>query len=98
MGRLRHVVGRGIVIGVVGGGLLLVPPVEATCKRSAATVRLFQRITGYPLGRPGYVVDHVIPLACGGPDTVGNMQWQDLAAAKAKDRIERRYCAGCKGQ
>jgi hypothetical protein len=29
--------------------------------------------------------DHIRPLACGGPDTVGNLQWQTITAAKAKD-------------
>ncbi len=24
---------------------------------------------------PGYHVDHVVPLACGGPDSPSNMQW-----------------------
>jgi hypothetical protein len=28
----------------------------------------FEHMTGYPHGRKGYVVDHVIPLACGGAD------------------------------
>lgn len=41
---------------------------------------------------PGYVIDHIKPLACGGADEPGNMQWQDIEAAKAKDRWER---AGC---
>ena len=36
--------------------------------------------------------DHVLPLACGGPDAVSNMQWQTVAAAKAKDRWEVRAC------
>ena len=36
----------------------------------------------------GYVVDHVVPLKRGGPDTPSNMQWQTEAEAKAKDRIE----------
>jgi hypothetical protein len=31
--------------------------------------------TGHPKGRSDYVVDHVIPLECGGPDTPSNMQW-----------------------
>ena len=34
------------------------------------------RLTGHPGGWPGHVVDHIIPLACGGPDTPENMQWQ----------------------
>jgi hypothetical protein len=41
---------------------------------------------------PGYVKDHVVPLACGGPDAVANLQWQTTEAAKAKDRWERKGC------
>lgn len=41
---------------------------------------------------PGYVVDHVVPLACGGADASSNMQWQTKAAGKAKDKWERRGC------
>jgi hypothetical protein len=41
---------------------------------------------------PGYISDHIVPLACGGPDAVANMQRQTVAAAKAKDRWERRGC------
>jgi hypothetical protein len=37
---------------------------------------------------PGYVVDHITPLKRGGPDAPSNMQWQTVAAAKAKDRWE----------
>lgn len=44
--------------------------------RSATAKHDFMKATGYPQGRPGYVVDHVIPLACGGPDEPSNMQWQ----------------------
>ena len=44
--------------------------------------------TGYPNGRPGYVVDHIVPLKRGGADTPANMQWQTEAAAKAKDKWE----------
>jgi hypothetical protein len=38
------------------------------------------------------VVDHVKPLACGGADAPGDMQWQTVAAAKAKDKWERIGC------
>lgn len=41
---------------------------------------------------PGYVVDHIVPLSCGGPDTPSNMQWQTTADAKAKDKWERKGC------
>ena len=50
--------------------------------------------TGRYKGRcEGYVIDHVLPLACGGLDTPKNMQWQTLQEARAKDRWER---VGCK--
>lgn len=41
---------------------------------------------------PGYVIDHIVPLCAGGADAPGNMQWQTVEAAKAKDREERRQC------
>ena len=37
---------------------------------------------------PGYVIDHIIALKRGGPDTPANMQWQTVGEAKAKDRVE----------
>jgi len=46
----------------------------------------FWRMTGYPRGRPGYVVDHIIPLACGGADGVRDLLTgltDDLAHAMA---------------
>jgi hypothetical protein len=60
--------------------------------RSSSERRKFERLTGYPDGRPGYIIDHVIPLACNGPDDVSNMQWETVSAAKAKDRWERKEC------
>jgi hypothetical protein len=41
---------------------------------------------------PGYVIDHIKPLACGGSDDPDNMQWQTLAEGKAKDKWERKNC------
>jgi hypothetical protein len=76
-------------------------PVSASAKqpRSASAKRAFQLIhpcpsTGVTKGAcPGYIKDHVVPLACGGPDVPSNMQWQTKAEAKAKDRWETKGCA-----
>ena len=42
---------------------------------------------------PGYVKDHIKPLACRGPDTAANLQWQTIQAARVKDKWERKSCA-----
>ncbi len=60
--------------------------------RSEEAKRQFMRQTGFPNGRPGYVVDHIKPLACGGADAPSNMQWQTVSEAKAKDKTERIGC------
>lgn len=72
--------------------------------RSRAPLRDFQRIhpcpsTGLSTGAcPGWHKDHVIPLVCGGCDTVENLQWLPVeikacAGTDCKDRWERRvYC------
>jgi hypothetical protein len=73
-------------------------PLSAKEYRSREVTREFQRehpcpSTGLTTGAcPGYRKDHVKALACGGPDAVSNMQWQTIAAARAKDRWERRIC------
>jgi hypothetical protein len=54
--------------------------------------RQFERQTGHPHGWPGHVIDHKVPLACGGADSPSNMQGQTTAEAKAKDQVERRGC------
>jgi len=63
-----------------------------TTKRSSSARYKFMKQTGYSKGRPGYIVDHIIPLACGGSDDPSNMQWQTKAEAKAKDKWERKEC------
>jgi hypothetical protein len=67
--------------------------------RSYSVKREFQQqhpcpSTGRTTGAcPGYIKDHIRALVCGGPDSVANLQWQTVEAAKAKDRWERKSCA-----
>jgi hypothetical protein len=56
--------------------------------RSTSVLRQFKNQTAYPSGRPGYVIDHIIPLKRGGCDDPRNMQWQIIEDAKEKDRWE----------
>lgn len=72
--------------------------------RSSAVINAFKKIhrcpsTGnYSGACPGWAIDHVIPLYCGGKDVVYNMQWlpSDMKSSNnphAKDRFERKiYC------
>ena len=75
---------------------MLVGAADARIPRSHAATDAFKRshpcpANGHRAGAcPGWVIDHVIALACGGPDKPSNMQWQTVAAAKAKDKIERK--------
>ena len=57
-------------------------------KRNHSATYQFKVQTGYRHGRPGYVIDHIIPLKRGGCDCPSNMQWQTKAEAKAKDKVE----------
>jgi hypothetical protein len=72
-------------------------------QRLREVAREFQRehpcpSTGQTSGAcPGYVRDHVIPLACGGPDDTSNLQWQTVSEAAAKDRWEREGCSESRG-
>lgn len=68
--------------------VLLAAGAFAEIKRNASARREFLRQTGYPKGRPGFIVDHIVPLKRGGCDCPENMQWQTVSEAKAKDRWE----------
>lgn len=73
-------------------------PAMARIERSAAEVMAFKRHNPCPANGerrgacPGYVIDHIQALACGGADATSNMQWQTVAEGKAKDKWERREC------
>jgi hypothetical protein len=62
--------------------------------RSQAAKNRFKRLHPCPASGkrygacPGYVIDHKLPLECGGKDAPSNMQWQTVAEGKAKDRWE----------
>jgi hypothetical protein len=63
-------------------------------RRSAIAKKFFRQShpcpsTGKTSGAcSGYVIDHTKALKRGGLDEPGNMQWQTVADAKAKGRIE----------
>jgi hypothetical protein len=70
--------------------------------RSTSAVKTFQHVhpcpsTGSRTGPcPGWIIDHVVPLACGGCDVVHNMQWlpKKLKVGKpGKDSWERKVYA-----
>lgn len=72
---------------------------DGTIKRRADVLAAFKRAhpcpsTGATSGAcPGWAMDHVIPLACGGRDEVSNLQWlpksiKSAAGTYPKDRWE----------
>lgn len=65
---------------------------DTIMRMRGAARKVFKKATGFPKGRPGFVIDHIVPLACGGRDLPSNMQWQTRAEARAKDKVERTAC------
>lgn len=74
-------------------------------ERSAVVLAAFREkypcpATGKSNGScPGWAIDHVIPLACGGVDAVYNLQWlpNTIKSAKgldSKDHFERKIYGG----
>jgi hypothetical protein len=52
------------------------------------SIRGHCRNMDYQVGIGVYAIDHVVPLKRGGADGSGNMQWQTVAAGKAKDKAQ----------
>lgn len=61
--------------------------------RSRTQVARFKRSTEYPKGRPGFVVDHKMPLCACGKDEPANMQWQSREESLRKDVLEKKLCS-----
>ena len=98
---LRHVLLTKITLTallIAIGALALVSPVDAR-ERSQKAKNDFKHTHPCPAngndhGRcPGYIIDHITALACGGADAPSNMQWQSEAESKAKDKWERNGCS-----
>lgn len=66
------------------------PHRRAPIKRSRAARAAFYRSNPCPVNGntsgpcPGWEVDHIVPLACGGPDVPSNMQWLTAKANRSK--------------
>lgn len=79
--------------------LLAITPIVSAQERSQIAKNQFKHLnpcpaTGATSGPcPGFIIDHITPLACGGADYPTNMQWQSTAAARAKDKWERQGCS-----
>lgn len=73
--------------------------------RSSRVIAAFKAVWACPAtGKhggacPGWAIDHIVPLDCGGVDAVWNMQWlpNEIKSAKgpfSKDHFERRVYGG----
>lgn len=78
--------------------LMMATFADARTHRNQAVKADFQRENPCPANGnrrgqcPGYEKDHVIPLKCGGADSVENMQWLTVEAHKEKTKREAKLC------
>ena len=73
------------------------PTLRGTAARYAFARHNACPATGkFGLSCPGFVVDHIFPLCAGGPDSVANMQWQEIRESYQKDALERKLCRNLK--
>lgn len=80
---------------------------DGTTARSTKVINAFKKQWACPANGnhsgacPGWAIDHIVPLDCGGRDVVWNMQWlpDEIKSAKGpftKDHFERRVYGGNK--
>lgn len=62
---------------------------DGSIKRSHKVKKEFERLYPLPTGynRDDWQIDHVIPLAIGGCDSISNMQWLPIAIISAEIKI-----------
>jgi hypothetical protein len=53
--------------------------------QSTSARREFLVKSGYPKGRIGHVIDHIVPIEKGGADVVGNLYWASYKEAREKE-------------
>src|SRR5258706_6091619 len=93
----RHVNAKSEHLCSRGCGKICSITVDAKTHRPASAKAEFKREHPCPSPRnrsracPGYVIDHIRPLACGGLSP-GNMQFQTIADAKAKEKWDAKQC------
>lgn len=74
---------------------------DGSISRRADVLQEFKRLHPCPVTRkstgpcPGWAIDHVVPLAVGGCDSIHNLQWlpneiKSCKGDKCKDRWERK--------
>jgi hypothetical protein len=86
------------ILTVIGIQMYFIPPTAYARMRSEAAKNEFKHSNLCPSNGnnhgpcPGYVIDHITPIACNGIDGASNMQWQSVAEGKAKDKWERKGC------
>ncbi|MCL2656848.1 MAG: HNH endonuclease [Betaproteobacteria bacterium] len=89
---------RALATVILAAIVIFSPVIEAKIPRSAAAKAEFKRenpcpATGKQHGAcPGWQIDHITPLKCGGPDTPANMQWLTIKNHKVKTKREAKRC------
>jgi len=67
----------------------IISPIITTLKNTMTMVSIMEPYVPSP---PAACADHIVPLCLGGADNDANLQWQPIAEALEKDRLERAAC------
>jgi hypothetical protein len=92
----KFLIGGSLACGLIFAACIVANVAKAETVRHPSTVRAFKHLHPCPSTSkktgpcPDFVVDHILPLDCNGPDSVLNMQWQSVEDGKLKDRWEIR--------